>query len=122
MAEEGLGHVGFSLRLNCEELESVLTAPLYLSFELTEGYPETAPLMSLRAKPLSAGAAGASLQNVLKRGVATAVMRAAAACAEENAGEAMVYEVVTAARECIAETAGGDEPELEPEPEPEPAL
>ena len=102
--EPGLSHVGFSVRLNCEELEDVLTAPLYLSFQLPDDYPQSPVLAQLRSRPLSDGAAGESLRMVLKPSVAKAVIDVVVQTAAENAGEAMVYEMVSAARECIAES------------------
>eukprot|EP01043_Picozoa_sp_COSAG02_P033497 COSAG02_NODE_2289_length_9209_cov_3.304720_7_plen_521_part_00 len=102
--EPGLSHVGFSVRLNCEELEDVLTAPLYLSFQLPTDYPEKPALTQLRSRPLSDGAAGESLRMVLKPSIAKAVIAAVAETAAENAGEAMVYEMVSAARECITDS------------------
>ena len=102
--EPGLSHVGFSVRLNCEELEDVLTAPLYLSFQLPIDYPGKPALTQLRSRPLSDGAAGESLRMVLKPSVAKAVIAAVAEAAAENAGEAMVYEMVSAARECITDS------------------
>ena len=119
--EPQLPHVGFSVRLNCEELEEVLTAPLYLSFEIPAEYPAVAPLTQLRSRPLSEGDAGASLRMVLKPSVAKAVMAAYAASAKENKGDAQVYEMVSAARECITESheAGLGEDEADAEPEVE---
>lgn len=102
--EPGLSHVGFSVRLNCEDLEDALTAPLYLSFQLPEDYPQSPALAQLRSRPLSDGITGESLRMVLKPSVAKAVIETVAETAAENAGEAMVYEMVSAARECIAES------------------
>ena len=64
--EPQLPHVSLSVRLNCEELEDILTAPLYLSFQIPAGYPDMPPLTQLRSRPLSEGEAGGSLRMVLK--------------------------------------------------------
>ena len=68
IAELPLPHVGFSIRLNCEDTQAILTSPLYLSCELPAGYPESAaPLVSLRARPLADGTVGQSLHNVVSQ-------------------------------------------------------
>ena len=103
--------MAFSVRLNCDDLEELVTAPLYLSLELPAAYPSVPPLFSLRSRPLLEGSAGDSLRMVLRPSVRAAVVAAVELACEENAEAAMVYAMVDAARECIIGAGAGDEKE-----------
>ena len=129
------GAVVFSVRLNCEELAEVLTAPLYLLVGLPPSYPQVAPKFALAPKvciiphretfsttiqfllkvesyndtPKAGGALPARHTggNAIKsRQNIQLVCAAVSEAIEANAGAVCVYDMVTAARECLGEVLG----------------
>ena len=106
-AEWAGGPAVFSMRLNCEELAEVLTAPLYLLVGLPPSYPQVAPKFALAPKAGGALPARHTGGNAIKsRQNVQLVCAAVAEAIEANAGAVCVYDMVTAARECLGEVLG----------------